>query len=120
MFRDSLFKITSINADDSTIVASVTVDVHSDILKGHFPGQPVVPGASMLQLVKEVLTTAIKKPLRLTKAENIKFLSLINPSVETLQLNISYILTDNEIKTNATLSSGDITCMKLQGTFIAL
>jgi 3-hydroxyacyl-[acyl-carrier-protein] dehydratase len=120
MLRDPLFKIISINADDNAVVASIDIDIDNEILKGHFPGQPVVPGASMLQLVKEVLATAIKKPVRLVKADNVKFLSLIEPSVVTLQLNLAYQLTDSNIKINATLSSGDITCMKLQGTFVAL
>ncbi len=120
MLRDPLFKIISINADDSAVVAFVEIDIANEILKGHFPDQPVVPGASMLQLVKEVLATAIKKPVRLLKADNIKFLSLIESSVVSLQLNIAYQLTGNNIKVNATLVSVDITCMKLQGTFVTL
>jgi 3-hydroxyacyl-[acyl-carrier-protein] dehydratase len=118
MLRDSLFKIISINADGSTVVASVAIDVDNEILKGHFPDQPVVPGASMLQLVKEVFAVAIKRPVRLIKADNIKFLFLIDPAVALLQLNISYQLTGNDIKINASLSSGEITCMKLQGMFM--
>jgi 3-hydroxyacyl-[acyl-carrier-protein] dehydratase len=120
MLKDPLFKIISINADDSTVVAFVEIDTNNEILKGHFPGQPVVPGASMLQLVKEVLAIAIKKPVRLVKADNIKFLSLIEPSEAKLQLNIAYQLADNYLNIKSTLSAGDITCMKLQATFVAL
>lgn len=120
MLRDPLFKIVSINADDSAVVASVEIDIDNEILKGHFPDQPVVPGASMLQLVKEILATAIKRPVRLVKADNIKFLSLIEPSIAMLQLNIAYQLSDNNIKVNAFLSAGDITCMKLQGIYTVL
>jgi 3-hydroxyacyl-[acyl-carrier-protein] dehydratase len=120
MFRDPLFKIISINADDSAVVASIEIDVDNEILKGHFPDHSVVPGASMVQLVKEVLATAVKKPVRLVKADNIKFLSLIEPSVVKLQLNVVYQLIDNDIRVNTTLTAGDITCMKLQATFVAL
>ncbi|MGF7078177.1 hypothetical protein [Mucilaginibacter sp. UYCu711] len=120
MLKDPLFKIVSLNADDSTVVALIEIDTDNEILKGHFPDQPVVPGASMLQLVKEVLATAIKKPVRLVKADNIKFLSLIEPSVAALQLSIAYQLTDNYLNIKSTLSFGDITCMKVQATFVAL
>jgi 3-hydroxyacyl-[acyl-carrier-protein] dehydratase len=120
MLRDPLFKIVSVNADNSAVVASIEIDIDNEILKGHFPDQPVVPGASMLQLVKEVLATTINKPVRLVKADNIKFLSIIDPSVASLQLNISYQLTDNDIKIHAILSVGDTTYMKLQAAFVVL
>lgn len=120
MLRDPLFKIISINAGDNVVVAHVAIDLHHEILKGHFPGQPVVPGASMLQLVKEVLATATKKSVRLVKADNIKFLSLVEPSAAELLLNIAYQLSDSNIKITATLSAGDTTCMKLQATFVAI
>jgi 3-hydroxyacyl-[acyl-carrier-protein] dehydratase len=119
MAKDPLFKTISINADDSTIIASVEVDIDNEILKGHFPDQPVVPGACMVQMVKEVLADVLHRPLRLTKADNIKFLSLIEPSAKSLQLNISYQLLDNDIKVSAALQSGDITFMKLQGVFVS-
>ncbi len=119
MAKDPIFKIISINADDSTIIASVEVNIDNAILKGHFPDQPVVPGACMVQIVKEVLSDVLDKPLRLTKADNIKFLSLIEPSVQSLQLNISYQLLDNDIKVSAALQSGDTTFMKLQGVFVS-
>jgi 3-hydroxyacyl-[acyl-carrier-protein] dehydratase len=119
MLHQPLFKILSVNADDSTIVALVAIDVDNEILKGHFPDQPIVPGASMLQLAKDVLATALNKQLRLVKADNIKFLSLIEPSAVQLQLNIAYKLIDSDIKAKAILSVCDITCMKLQGVFIA-
>jgi 3-hydroxyacyl-[acyl-carrier-protein] dehydratase len=120
MPKDPLFKIISINADDGTIVASLQIDIDNEILKGHFPDQPVVPGACMVQIVKEVLADALAKPLRLSKADNIKFLSLIEPSTGSLQLNITYQLIDNEIKIFSSLSTGDITFMKLQGIFVAI
>lgn len=119
MAKDPIFKIISVNADDSTIIASVEVDIDNEILKGHFPDQPVVPGACMVQIVKDVLADVLHQPLRLTKADNIKFLSLIEPSAKSLQLNISYQLLDNDIKVSAALQSGDITFMKLQGVFVS-
>ena len=118
MPNDPIFQIISVNADESTIIASVEIDINNDILKGHFPDQPVVPGACMVQLVKEVLADTLNKPLRLTKADNIKFLSLIEPSTGSLQLNINYQLSDSDVKVSAALLSGEVTFMKLQGIFV--
>ena len=120
MLKEPIFKIVSITHEDNTVNAVLEIDQLNEIFNGHFPDQPVVPGACMLQMVKEVLADALKVSLRLVKADNIKFLSLIPPSAQSLQLNINYLLTDSDIKVNSTLSSGEYTCMKLQGMFTVL
>lgn len=117
MLREPLFNILSLQHEESTINAILEIDEHNEIFAGHFPDHPVVPGACMLQIVKEILASALNKPLRLVKADNIKFLSLIEPSTQTLQLNIAYQLIDNDIKITANLITGEVVCMKLSGTF---
>jgi 3-hydroxyacyl-[acyl-carrier-protein] dehydratase len=120
MLKKPLFKILSLKHSDNAIDSVLEIDQLSDIFAGHFPDQPVVPGACMLQIVKEILADTLHKPLRLTKADNIKFLSLVDPSTQSLQLNITYQLANNDIKVLANLIAGEITCMKLQGTFVAM
>lgn len=51
------------------------------IFQGHFPGQPVVPGVCMLQIVKEVLEKGIGKELVLLESSQMKFLQFIDPRV---------------------------------------
>jgi len=120
MLKEPIFRILSVSQEDNIVNAVLEIDELNEIFNGHFPNQPVVPGACMLQMVKEVLAGALKVALRLVKADNIKFLSLIQPSSQSLQLNIAYQLTDNDIKVNASLSFGEISFMKLQGTFVIL
>jgi len=120
MLKEPIFKVLSLSNEDNSVTAVLEIDQVNEIFNGHFPDQPVVPGACMLQIVKEVLADALKVSLRLVKADNIKFLSLIQPSAQPLQLNIAYQLTDSDIKVNSTLSSGENTYMKLQGMFTVL
>ncbi|MDB4926061.1 hypothetical protein [Mucilaginibacter sp.] len=118
MVKEPLFNIISLNHEENTVSAALEIHQHNEIFEGHFPDHPVVPGACMLQIVKEVLEKTFAKSLRLVKADNIKFLSLIEPgNVSTLQLNLAYQLIDGEIKINAGLMAGEVVCMKLQGTF---
>lgn len=118
MTKKSLFKILSLEKEENLVNAVLEIDQLNDIFKGHFPDQPIVPGACMLQIVKEVLAGALNKSLRLIKADNIKFLSLIEPNTaKILYLNIAYQLIDNEIKVTANLLAGEVVCMKLQGIF---
>lgn len=59
----------------------VRVNLHPDaeVYKGHFPGQPIAPGACLTQMVKEVANGIIGKKLTLVEAQQIKFLATVNP-----------------------------------------
>ncbi|MDB5030678.1 hypothetical protein [Mucilaginibacter sp.] len=118
MIKEPLFNIISLNHEENSVNTVLEIHQYNEIFQGHFPDHPVVPGACMLQIVKEVVTKALDKPLRLIKADNIKFLSLVEPGVNhLLQLDIAYQIIDNDIKINANLRAGEVVCMKLQGTF---
>ncbi|HWZ35102.1 MAG TPA: hypothetical protein VNW51_03040 [Mucilaginibacter sp.] len=119
MLKEPLFQITSLTHTDGQINAELQIDQQNEILVGHFPDQPVVPGACMLQIVKEILADTLKADIVLVCADNIKFLSLVEPSAGSLQLNITYQQAENGLKVSAGLSAGEKACMKLQGVFAA-
>lgn len=120
MLKDSLFKVVSVIDGDGVITAVVDLDADNPIFSGHFPGRPVLPGACMVQLVKEVLEDILGKSIRLQKADNLKFLSLIDPHQnKSLALTINHIHENESIKVTATLTAADVVCFKLQGVFVA-
>jgi 3-hydroxyacyl-[acyl-carrier-protein] dehydratase len=120
--NDSVFKIEELEHDSGQINASLNINKSSNIFEGHFPGQPVVPGACMVQLVKDVLEEALHMPILLKKAGNIKFINIITPANNlTAKLTISYKLTDDSnISVNANLFSDEVTCFKLQAVYIKI
>ena len=119
MLKDSLFKITSFNDMGGSISAILEMDMGNDIFKGHFPGQPVLPGACMMQIVKEVLEEAVEVSIVLKKANNLKFLTVIDPRQNSvLELHISYVFEEPDIKTTANLIAGEAICFKFQGVFV--
>lgn len=113
----SVFKIISVEHSESLVQVLMQVNANSDIFKGHFPDQPVVPGACMLQIVKDVLADTLKLKLQLLKADNIKFLNLVTPGLDLLQLNIDYQHINEQLKIGANLMIGETVCMKFSGTF---
>jgi len=116
---EEIFKIESIEHADNVVKAMLSVNADSPIFKGHFPGQPVVPGACMLQVVKDVLTGALGYAVQLRKADNLKFVGMVVPSADnTLTLELSYKVIDESISVNAKLSDGDRVCFKFQGMFL--
>jgi len=105
---------------DNSIQAILEINKESEIFKGHFPGQPILPGACMLQLVKEVLSISLGFHIRLLKAEYLKFLKLINPlNNNIIQLTLSFKELDNSIYVIAILISDKVIFFKLKGSFIA-
>lgn len=100
----------------SSLEASFRLTPEHAIFAGHFPGQPVVPGVCMLQIIKEGLEQAVGRKLFLTQAANIKFLSILVPVADkkiNLRADFS-VSTENEvIVLNASLSSHDDNFIKL-------
>ena len=118
--NNALFKISKLGHNDDRISAKLDINKDCDIFTGHFPGQPVVPGACMLQIVKEVLEIALDMPLRLKKADHLKFMAMIDPeNTQAVDLDIAYKFEeDGDIIVTAKLMSGEVVCFKFQGRFI--
>jgi len=119
MLKDDFFTISSIQKENNSFKIMLELNAMHKIFEGHFPGQPVVPGACMLQMVKEVTEIILIKKIQLTKADNIKFLLLINPNehkalLMTLTCNISE---DGIANVSANLSNGSSVCFKFSGSF---
>lgn len=112
-----IFSIDNITHDAGAVTATIGINNNSEIFDGHFPGQPVVPGACILQLVKDVLEMALSCPLQLTKASQLKFISMIDPRTwQTAQLYIAYTK-DEHIQAAARLVCGNTDSFKFQGVF---
>jgi 3-hydroxyacyl-[acyl-carrier-protein] dehydratase len=114
----NILKIDRIMHENGSIQATLSTNVESEIFKGHFPGQPVVPGACILQTLKEVLELALNKTLQLKRAGQLKFISMIMPDNEKFTLTLSYKFIENEISVTAKLTHAEIVCFKFQGSFV--
>ncbi len=111
--NNEVFKIDKLVHSDNLIKATLSINPDSSIFKGHFPGKPVVPGACMLQIVKEVLESILGKSLQIQNAGNLKFISMIDPLVtSSVQLEVAYKLIADSITITAKLSDGDRVCFK--------
>jgi 3-hydroxyacyl-[acyl-carrier-protein] dehydratase len=97
--------------------AKISINKKHRILEGHFPGLPVVPGVCMLQIVRELMEVISGKVLKITEADNMKFLSVINPEQNNeVEVSINYTEDAGKFSINATLFAGTITFFKLKAT----
>jgi 3-hydroxyacyl-[acyl-carrier-protein] dehydratase len=87
------------------------------IYKGHFPGNPVVPGVCQIQMIKELTSLILKKNLVIYKSDNIKFLAMIIPTeVPFLKVNIEIKEKDPDFcQVMSVILRDDQVCLKFKG-----
>lgn len=79
MFLDNLYKIVDKACNRGEAIISVRLMEDHRIYRAHFPGNPITPGACLLEMGRELASMVLEKELMLEKAENIKFLKGIHP-----------------------------------------
>lgn len=117
---DDLYTVMDSKFSDANTL-EVTVDIHKEhpIFEGHFPNFPVMPGVTLLQIIKNSLEHELQTALALQSASNIKFLTLVNPYKQTkLIFKIDFVVENESIKIKNSTSFEDGTpVMKCNVTF---
>ena len=119
MLAGNFFELASMNSENGKLTGIIKLNAAHTIFDGHFPGQPVVPGVCMMQMVKEILAGALSTSLRLELADQVKFLSVINPlETSSVQIEITYTpVEDGRVKMSATLLNEGMVYFKLRAIF---
>ncbi len=110
---NNLFTISKISSDGNKYIFTAEVDATSHILKGHFEGQPVVPGVCTLTMVKQCLCVALQRDsVQYESIKECKFLAAIIPSEHPeLQVNIEF---KTELEVVVEVICGEKKMMKLK------
>lgn len=118
MLNNTFFSFATPETDGNLLKTTISLNPGHDIFKGHFPGNPIVPGVCMMQMIKEVLENQLDKKLKLVKADNIKFLSFINPNDHPqVGLEIKVSVVEGVVKADAQLVNEGIVFLKFKGMF---
>lgn len=117
----SFYTINDFNNDADTVTARLTINKEHAILQGHFPGQPVVPGVVMMQIVRELVEKAVGKKMRIQEADQLKFLAVIDPRVNNeIDAAISISRKESTWSISASLSGNSTTYFKMKGLFFSV
>jgi 3-hydroxyacyl-[acyl-carrier-protein] dehydratase len=113
------YTVVNTISEADKIEATLKINAGHEIFQGHFPGQPVVPGVCMMQIVKETLETATSRSLRLRTGLDLKFLSVIDPTKNnTVHIETNYtVLASGDINVTARLFFSETTFFKFKGVF---
>ena len=111
-FLDDFFHIVS-EANEGEYRCRVRMNPAHRIFAGHFPGNPVVPGACLIQMASEILENHLGKKLFLQKAPHIKFKVSVKPEDE-LDFTFSAVtLEEDSIKAEVNVEKGETVFAKM-------
>lgn len=118
MLIEGLYTVTRTGREGDRITATIHLDKHHAVFKGHFPDKPVMPGVCSLQIVQELLEHHLGRPLRLAKASNIKFMALIDPREHPdLDFDLTQAAQEQGVKVTAKVHFMDTLAVKLSAEF---
>jgi 3-hydroxyacyl-[acyl-carrier-protein] dehydratase len=119
---DDLYFIKSSHTESvNKLTVKVEINREHPIFTGHFPGNPILPGACTIQILKELVAEHLGRKVSLSKAINIKYLSFINPEKNNLvDFNIELKEMDNgNLSCNTTINHENTVFCSFKGEFNA-
>jgi 3-hydroxyacyl-[acyl-carrier-protein] dehydratase len=115
---NSFFTYTIVSNIPGHINAIIKIDPTHAIFKGHFPGNPVTPGVTQIEIVRQVISFCKKKELMLIKAKQLKYITPILPAqTSSIGLIIDYTEVPEGIAVKCTLSGEEQIFTKIRGVF---
>ena len=120
MLLQDFYNIQEIReTEENKVTAIIELNKDHEVYKGHFPGNPVVPGVCLTQIVKEVTESYFGKTLFMESADHIKFMAVVNPEVNPLlHLDLALKTPDEKtIKVTNLTYYNETVFFKLKSTF---
>jgi 3-hydroxyacyl-[acyl-carrier-protein] dehydratase len=119
MLLPEFYTIVEFKTTDDKIRAVIELNPGHAVYKGHFPGQPVVPGVIQLQIIRELFEKMTGKECMLSKVVSAKYYSMITPAeFPVLDMTIQFKLIEpEEYKVTAQITSGETVFTKVRAGF---
>ena len=118
-FLDNLLIIKNIADTEDGFAVTLTTEPDNVIYKAHFPGNPITPGACLIQTASEILQQRLGKRLFLKSSKNIKFLNTLIPAKDR-EVTFSYTKIEEgeaEYKTQVVVSDPNTVYTKMSLTY---
>lgn len=118
-FLDELFILQSIKNTENGFTTILRCNPEHLIYQAHFPGNPITPGACLLQTAGELLQCKLGRPLFLKASKNIKYLNVLIPgeSKEVCFTFSNLVETETECKAQVVISDETSVYTKMSLTF---
>lgn len=106
-FLDHLFILDFIDETENGFTAYLRCNPEHLIYQAHFPGNPITPGACLLQTAGELLQRKLGRPLFLKSSKNVKYLNVLIPAEDKDVRFVFSNLTETETECKAQVVIAD-------------
>lgn len=99
MLLKDFYKVISLeNTAENNYLVLILINKEHEVFKGHFPGNPIMPGVCMMQIIKELTEHISESSLFMQSLSNVKFMALINPfNTPELRLELDISMTGTDL-----------------------
>ena len=114
MLKDTFFTLLSSEYTDNGCTCRIALNALHAIFQAHFAGNPIMPGACILQMIKELTADYYKRSFFVCAVKNMKFLHAINPlESPEISVQLSFKQQENDrISASVVLNNNDIIFVK--------
>ena len=109
MLKGDFFTIKEVVDSESGRICRVSLNASHPIFLAHFAGNPVMPGACIAQMIKELAADYLETSFFIRAVKNMKFLKVINP-LDNPEVSVHMKCTaqeDGSISTSVIISDGE-------------
>ena len=119
LLKDFYQVVDVLQKEPQKYLALIRVNASHEVFTGHFPGNPVMPGVCMMQIIKELTERISGSGLMMVSISNVKFMALINPEVNSeLKLELELSETpEGLVKVKNTTYFQDTVALKFSGMY---
>jgi 3-hydroxyacyl-[acyl-carrier-protein] dehydratase len=118
----NLYSFHNLQSIAGAFRAEVGFDASHPVFAGHFPGQPIVPGVILVEILTSVVAEVTGKQVIIKEASVIKFLQVIDPLAHPTVVLEGTINEDDagNFKADATFRQGELLFAKMKGLILAV
>ncbi len=114
MELDQLYQIGAVVEEKENFEVEVALFRESVIFDAHFPGNPILPGACITDIVKCCAEKVVNQSLEIKSVRNLKFLQIIQPdNVANLNITLKISSANDELVCKAIVASEAIVFSKM-------
>ena len=109
MLKGEFFTVIDANASEAGKIFRIALNASHPIFQAHFAGNPVMPGACIAQMIKELAEDYLNTSFFISAVKNMKFLKVINP-LETPEVSVQMVCItreDGSISASTVISAGE-------------
>jgi 3-hydroxyacyl-[acyl-carrier-protein] dehydratase len=120
MLLKDFYKVISLeNTAENKHLVLIHINAEHEVFKGHFPGNPIMPGVCMMQIIKELTEQISESSLFMQSLSNAKFMALINPfNTPELRLELDISMTETDlVKVKNVTYFNDTVALKLSSVY---